>query len=128
MTREDYSDLIPAGYSIEKYCAKHTVPATHRQRRAYIMAKYLKYIDGDQFPWDSPNKTLFAQLGEKHGLQFVSGADKPHDVPQQQGIQNLGSMSEDRFYSEVAHSRLLVGVGSPTISPTPYDALCSECD
>ena len=83
-------------------------------------------LDAKTFPWDSPNKTLFADLSAKYNITFVAGADREGDVSTQAGIHNMGRMPEAKFYEELARGRLVVGVGSPTISPTPYDALCRK--
>jgi len=37
---------------------------------------------------------------------------------------NHGIMPQPVFLDTLSRSRVLVGVGSPLISPTPYDALC----
>jgi hypothetical protein len=120
----DFSRL--AGYSVEKYCQRFVDPPEQRLHRAYILAKYVHILDSDEFAWDSPNKTLFADLSEKYNISFVAGADHQGDVSIQKGITNMGRMPEDEFYKELALGRLVVGVGMPMISPTPYDALCRE--
>ncbi|KAH8083263.1 hypothetical protein HD553DRAFT_58705 [Filobasidium floriforme] len=112
------------GYSVEKYCQRFVDPPEQRLHRAYILAKYVHILDSDEFAWDSPNKTLFADLSEKYNISFVAGADHQGDVSIQKGIANMGRMPEDEFYKELALGRLVVGVGMPMISPTPYDALC----
>ncbi|KAJ7928213.1 hypothetical protein B0H13DRAFT_1597860 [Mycena leptocephala] len=40
------------------------------------------------------------------------------------GVTNLGGMDPARFYEAVAKSWVLMGIGAPSTSPTPYDALC----
>lgn len=118
--------LSLAGYSVEKYCKRFVDAPEQRLRRAYILAKYISILDSDTFAWDSPNKTLFAEIAERHGMSFVAGADHEKDKTIQAGIHNMGRMPEDRFYEELALGRLVVGVGAPVVSPTPYDALCCE--
>ncbi|KAJ7333307.1 hypothetical protein DFH08DRAFT_785672 [Mycena albidolilacea] len=39
------------------------------------------------------------------------------------GVANLGAMGPARFYAALARSWVLVGMGTPSTSPTPYDAL-----
>ena len=105
----DFSRL--AGYSVEKYCQRFVDPPEQRLHRAYILAKYVHILDSDEFAWDSPNKTLFADLSEKYNISFVAGADHQGDVSIQKGITNMGRMPEDEFYKELALGRLVVGVG-----------------
>lgn len=40
------------------------------------------------------------------------------------GINNLGLLSQEQFYDELGHSKVLVGIGKPRTSPSPWDALC----
>lgn len=40
------------------------------------------------------------------------------------GITNFGQLGKMEFYEELGRSFVLVGVGRPRISPSPWDALC----
>jgi hypothetical protein len=40
------------------------------------------------------------------------------------GLKNLGQLGKIDFYKELARSFVLIGVGRPKISPSPWDALC----
>jgi hypothetical protein len=40
------------------------------------------------------------------------------------GITNFGQLGKFEFYAKLAQSFVLVGVGQPRISPSPWDALC----
>jgi len=65
------------------------------------------------------------RLSAALGVDFVvgvQGADAAAALPA--GVANLGGMGPAQFYEAVARSWVLVGMGAPSTSPTPYDALC----
>ncbi|KAJ7714165.1 hypothetical protein B0H14DRAFT_3523082 [Mycena olivaceomarginata] len=84
--------------------------------QAYVYAKDARYFNG----------TASAAAG----VQFLAGVHD-HPLPEffPSNITNVGFMPTTEFYGRVAESRVLVGVGRPTMhrtisSPTPYEALC----
>ena len=40
------------------------------------------------------------------------------------GIVNYGKMVKDRFFEKLRECFVVVGIGMPVISPTPWDGLC----
>ena len=40
------------------------------------------------------------------------------------GLTNVGQLNKTEFYEQLASASVLVGVGKPRISPSPWDALC----
>ena len=40
------------------------------------------------------------------------------------GLKNMGSLDKFQFYDQMSKSFVMVGVGQPRISPSPWDALC----
>jgi hypothetical protein len=110
------------GYSIENTCTQ--IPTTlfaERPRQAYILAKRLDYF-GSEYSWtgvdlDSP----------PFDISFLAGIrdlDSEQNVTLPSGIKNLGLLDKTAFYRHVSESRVLLGIGKPTLSPSPYDALC----
>ncbi|KAF8311214.1 hypothetical protein DL93DRAFT_2061318 [Clavulina sp. PMI_390] len=135
------------GYSVELSCLSHPdhpefsywVPPDERpEGQAYIFAKRQSYFAPQRdlaFPlsfWD--------RAAKRTGVRFVAGAEndkeeraRRKDMPKLDGevpevlpesITNYGLLPQSDFVDAIAHSRLLVGVGNPIISPTPYEALC----
>ena len=100
-------------------------PPEHRQRRAYILAKSVEYFDRKDYPWDSNNGTLWTNVTKEVDVEFVAGAGGKGDFIRND-ITNLGRLREGTFYQEVAQGRLVIGIGAPPLSPTPYDALCRK--
>ena len=39
-------------------------------------------------------------------------------------VETFGNLSPDDFAMELARSRLLIGLGDPKLSPSPYHGLC----
>lgn len=39
-------------------------------------------------------------------------------------IESIGAQSPDDWFTELGRNKVLIGIGSPPLSPTPYDALC----
>lgn len=117
----NYKDFnMYAGYSIEAYCGD-VVPAEERKHRAYILAKQSEYFVRDTFALTSG---IFNDTKNDTGIDFVAGIGKPDSPLPISGVINIGFQSIPDFLYELGHSKALIGVGRPWISPTPYDALC----
>lgn len=127
------------GYSVEDSCMKQPfIPHTERPRgRVYAMAKSMSYFAAQ--PDRAWPVTFFSNARKKiqtpGGVSFVLGAHNDTDFAKEYGlsipdmpsdgsVENLGLMDTETFMEEVARSRVLLGVGRPAISPTPYQGLC----
>ncbi|KAJ7094392.1 hypothetical protein C8R44DRAFT_590286, partial [Mycena epipterygia] len=132
LSPEDYqlehSWYIPntyLGYSVEPGClSRPFIPHELRptQPQVYVMAKDLEYFHPPHHAWQAD---FYDDAAEATGAHFVVGAQGtkiPPDFPK--SVENLGTMPQDWFYEILAESAVLVGVGLPYTSPTPYDALC----
>ncbi|CED84680.1 hypothetical protein [Phaffia rhodozyma] len=115
------------GYSIEKVCLKEpVVPWEKRDDRAYMFAKFDSYLTNSEATWSTSS---FPTIQRLVNVTFVGGFMRQHgnradSPPQIEGITNLGLLDREDFIQEMAKSKVLVGVGNPIISPTPYEALC----
>lgn len=113
------------GYSIERTCMNIPItPPPERPIQAYVLAKELAYFYGDQFAWKNIS---FADPPMNVPPSIVAGLtdDMKHtalSVPE--GVTNLGKLNQTSFYRNLGHSRVLIGIGRPFLSPSPYDALC----
>ncbi|KAJ3525465.1 hypothetical protein NMY22_g10567 [Coprinellus aureogranulatus] len=124
------------GYSIEESCKALSVrPASQREHRVYILMKQLAYAHFAS-AWDPD---YYARAAAELGVLFVAGyGDNPKfkpggqerpkggwkDIEEPGKVQNLGQLDRERFLDELGKSKLLLGVGNPDWSPSPYDALC----
>ncbi|KAF7360328.1 hypothetical protein MVEN_00762300 [Mycena venus] len=113
-----YAPNMYLGYSVEPACSSRPfVPHSERKRQAYVLAKEMHYFEPDFRAWEPD---FFDAAHEVSIIEFVSGVRgaATADFPL------LGYMSPSDFYDELSRSLVLVGVGLPFASPTPYDALC----
>ncbi|KAJ6453778.1 hypothetical protein C8R45DRAFT_1112330 [Mycena sanguinolenta] len=111
------------GYSIEAQCARQTfIPHHLRPPHAFVQAKDARYFNGTDYAWAAD---FFDAASMAAGIEFIAGVHEeilPEFFPS--SIKNVGSMPQEEFHAAIAKSRVLVGVGLPATSPTPYDALC----
>ncbi|KAJ8502525.1 hypothetical protein ONZ45_g11674 [Pleurotus djamor] len=111
------------GYSIERTCMTIPfTPAKDRPMQAYILSKQTSYLTQQRrFSW---SKIKFND--PPFPLTFIAGMRNSTDgsVTIPEGWHNLGQLNKTQFFHQLERSRVLVGIGSPTLSPSPYDALC----
>lgn len=108
------------GYSVEAYCGD-VVPVNEREHRAYILAKVPEYLEPPRFAFSNH---VFNDMKQDFGFNFVAGIGKTGSALPDAGITNLGFLSLAEFRRALGYSKVLVGVGRPRLSPTPYDGLC----
>ncbi|KAJ6470924.1 hypothetical protein C8R45DRAFT_1014895 [Mycena sanguinolenta] len=111
------------GYSIEQQCALHTfIPSPLRPAQAFVYAKNAAYFNGSDHPWAAE---FFDAASAAAKVEFIAGVQEevlPEFFPS--SITTVGILPQAQFYTTLSNSRVLVGVGRPATSPTPYDALC----
>ncbi|KAI0037152.1 hypothetical protein K488DRAFT_75486 [Vararia minispora EC-137] len=121
------------GYSIEPSCdSRAFVPHLERYDRAYIMTKRLQYLFESDNAWPPD---FYEAAAKELEIDFVLGAAnekvfgkdgreiRPRNILPK-GVKNLGKLELPEFLDELSKSQVLVGVGLPFTSPTPYEALC----
>ncbi|KAK8846591.1 hypothetical protein IAR55_005677 [Kwoniella newhampshirensis] len=108
------------------YYLPHCINAkshTH-ERRAFILGKRPEYFADGRYAWP---RGILPDLAEKLGdFKFAGGAGKGGagvDMGER-GIENIGQMDKATWTKEVAKSAVVLGIGSPPLSPSPYDAMC----
>lgn len=95
-----------------------------------ILAKELRYFEEEE-------NSMFGILGaaresvppvEVHGhlahFDLVSTAGDEKGAAMPEGIISTGRMPQEEWHQLLARSKMLVGIGHPELSPSPYDALC----
>ncbi|KAJ7598798.1 hypothetical protein C8J56DRAFT_1157886 [Mycena floridula] len=131
LSPEDYARISPSnkeqnvylGYSIESTCKKIEIPpSAERPLHAYVLAKYPEYFIDENYPWTD----VSFEHSPISGLSVIAGlrGDDKHEKDIPPGLVNLGSLNQKQFYKELGNSRVLIGIGKPPLSPSPYDALC----
>ncbi|KAF8302530.1 hypothetical protein DL93DRAFT_496127 [Clavulina sp. PMI_390] len=129
------------GYSVEPSCnSQPVVPQNERARGSvYAMTKCVSYFAPQ--PERAWPPSFYRNAAQRLGVHFTIGAmnvsdpqrcggSKELDIPQLDDfggddvMTNLGLLDRPDFVRKVAESNVLLGVGRPYISPTPYQALC----
>lgn len=121
-----YPDHIQIPFSIENQCLKiPSVKLTEKKNRIYVLAKESEYY----YDYNAPIFEAWEWMKEDTGLDIVSSSkiteyDNGKDVyPLPDGIENLPHLDPIEFQKELGKSTLMLGIGTPLISPSPYDAL-----
>lgn len=123
------------GYSLEPSCLKTPyVPFGQRPRQAYVFAKFLQYFLRDDYILRSPSghiiSNFFERLAKVGGITFLGHFKRspaniePPDSQPPPGIIQHPKLDRPAFQKLVSNSRVLMGVGFPLLSPTPWEALC----
>lgn len=97
-----------------------------RPRHAYLLSKQMRYLeDQPTFSWTIPG---LAKIQRRLGIRIIAGMvnDRPETGAfyEKSGLTNVGQLNKTEFYEQLASASVLVGVGKPRISPSPWDALC----
>lgn len=123
------------GYSIEDKCREHSPYYTRREHRALVLGKQTRYFEAkenlffglvaDAAASVAPDRT--SDSGSLDGADFkvISTAGKKGEVLAEPGIETTGKMSREEWIQTLARSKVLLGIGNPPLSPSPYDALCA---
>lgn len=129
-----HADFTFLGYGLMPYPEDtHVVPWLERPYRVYILAKQAHYFhNGHQhvYDFDFFPRAAAELAAEFPGFEFVGGFEdnrSPEDVEKwgkvPDVIRNFGIMNATTFDEEYGKSRLLLGIGSPPLSPSPYRGL-----
>ncbi|KAG8983309.1 hypothetical protein FRB90_006133, partial [Tulasnella sp. 427] len=124
------------GYGVKRTCIKvPTVPFSERPRPAYVFAKSLSYFERPDYILADPVGNTTSQLtddfyeilGRELNMTWVGSFKKDAESGLSSptpGITQLDEMDRNSFQRTVAESRVVLGIGRPALSPTPYGALC----
>lgn len=124
------------GYSLEKTCLQTPYhPFADRPRQIYVLAKKLHYFLQHDYILPAPSgnvseqltDSFYAEFSEEANVTFV-GQFKQGEAPEGSGappgIAQVPRMKRPEFQSMIARSRVLMGIGAPGLSPSPWEALC----
>ncbi|KAF8302532.1 hypothetical protein DL93DRAFT_2233614 [Clavulina sp. PMI_390] len=129
------------GYSVEPSCNSQPVVSQvdRLPKSVYAMMKCISYLAPQRERAWPPS--FYQHATQKLGVHFTIGAVNTTDPtrcggnqdlvkPQlsefggEEVMKNIGPLDRPDFLRKVAESKVLLGVGRPAISPTPYQALC----
>lgn len=132
------------GYSIAERC-KASPFFEDRQHRALVLGKrpvYFKEANnafygqlaaaGAEVPPLPPSEPDLGSDDSKAtndsmstgAFQIISTAGNAGEALPEPGISTLGKMKQEEWLETLARSKVLLGIGSPKLSPSPFDALC----
>lgn len=130
------ADFTYIGYALESDTPQNVYPWDERPIRAYVLGKHATffYPNHAHVAWgfDFFPRALAELRKEFPTFEFVSsfkderGEDekqKEGPLPIPDGIRNMHHLNATEFDHEIGQARMLVGVGWPTASPSPYRAL-----
>ncbi|KIJ96983.1 hypothetical protein K443DRAFT_681885 [Laccaria amethystina LaAM-08-1] len=124
------------GYSIEEACISiPVIPLSERADQVWMLMKQINYVYNDDFAW---NRSYFSLAFQELGTKFVGGwemyqhynwdpekqGEMANIEDKEHGVINHGILPRPEFIHQVGKSKMMIGVGSPWWSPSPYDALC----
>ncbi|KAJ7067833.1 hypothetical protein C8F01DRAFT_1115897 [Mycena amicta] len=124
------------GYSIEKTCrSTKFIPAHERPPQAWLLAKLFVYFTPiKDFVW---SKEILDAVADETGVRFAMATRHENEPPSEEDKQlvstylpeekhyvNHHRLPQPDFMKELARSRVLIGIGNPPISPTPWNGLC----
>ncbi|KAH9477853.1 hypothetical protein JR316_0010085 [Psilocybe cubensis] len=135
---EEDSTVQYIGYSIQDECRQTSpVPLSSRWNQAWLLMKQIKYVYDNRFAWD---RSFFSRASHELNIKLVGawsldqhyGAWDPEkdgemkDIEDRdRGVYNLGeNLNATSFMHQVGMSKVMIGVGNPYWSPSPYNALC----
>lgn len=121
-----YNNNTLLSYSIEPTCRRIPKPNSKPARpQAYLLAKQETYFYAPRFSWTIP---FLGELRERLGIDMVVGMHNDNATIREEleelGIPNHGRLPKLDFFRKLGESFVLVGVGQPRISPSPWDGLC----
>lgn len=136
-TCTDPPDFSYIGYSLEPQLQDtRFIPFEERPMRAYVLGKHQTffYEDHAHVAWkrDTYKRALDEIRKDIPDFEFVGaffderGDDekkKEGPLPLPEGIRNIYPLNATAFDDALSSARMLVGIGWPTASPSPYRAL-----
>ncbi|WRT65802.1 uncharacterized protein IL334_002751 [Kwoniella shivajii] len=136
MGKEETGKNQYIGYSIEEGCeSTDIIPYNETPMTTWILAKQASYFHVTTTLY-SFNNSYYTLTPQEEGLEDLSYRaayevfdgymrdDLIEPVTELEAIVNLGQIGPDRFRNEVASSKIMIGIGNPPLSPSPYLALC----
>ncbi|BEI87253.1 hypothetical protein CcaverHIS002_0705990 [Cutaneotrichosporon cavernicola] len=117
------------GYSIEHRCEQFP-KFEHREHRGLVLAKTLSYFEEKTNGFFNILRKAregvrpHSEGGNDVNFDLVTTAGAKGDHIEVLGIDSLGRMNQTEWTEVLARSKLLLGIGRPIVSPSPYYALC----
>lgn len=124
------------GYALEAGSEQTAIPFEERPHRVWLLAKYVWFFyewmgykvweedfyqrATDELRQRWPDFEIVGGLIDNRNAEQI---EKQGEFKIPKGIVNLGKLNATQFDEELSKSRLLLGIGRPATSPSPYRAL-----
>ncbi|KAG8991250.1 hypothetical protein FRB90_001420 [Tulasnella sp. 427] len=104
-----------------------TVPFSERPRQAYVFAKSLSYFERPDYILADPSGNTTSQLTDD--FYEILGRELDMTTPSRGSPLPSGNHATRKdgpscIQHTIAGSKVVLGIGRPALSPTPYEALC----
>ncbi|GAA94692.1 hypothetical protein E5Q_01345 [Mixia osmundae IAM 14324] len=112
------------GITLSKDCSMFPyVPFADRSHKAYVLGKERRYFLESKCSWQPED---FKTVVDATGLKLVAGVKeaKEGEEPLPDSIENLGPATRAGFIEALGTAKVVIGVGGPTESPSPLEAIC----
>ncbi|KAG8871989.1 hypothetical protein FRB97_008122, partial [Tulasnella sp. 331] len=109
------------GYSLESTCLKTQFihSSTGPAKQPYILRSDSGAVE------DRVETDVFSKLSEDANVTFLASmAHNAEGLSPPKGIVQLPRLGRTEFREALANNRVVVGLGNPALSPTPWEALC----
>lgn len=109
------------GYSTEDSCMQLPyIKSEDRDHRALILGKLTEYFDEDQSMFYGQLMPAANTIPERNGEAFTlsSTAGNRDDKLAEPGITTLGKMPTADWQNHLSHSKAMIGIGLPLLSPS----------
>lgn len=113
--------LTGLGYSTEDKCMQIPyIPDAERDHRAFILGKRVDYFDADKNMFPGQLRLAADKVPKRNGQIFglSSTAGERGDKLAEPGVETLGKMLMKDWQNHLAHSKAMIGIGSPALSPS----------
>ncbi|KAJ7907097.1 hypothetical protein B0H13DRAFT_701526 [Mycena leptocephala] len=110
------------GYHYQGCHSLEYVPFAERPDQIVILAKKSEYFHHPVLFVDPSN--FYTRLKNSTGYNIITNADLEDGYPIPDGLTSVGLLPTAEYDRQLANTKVLLGIGRPQISPTPYASLC----
>lgn len=110
-------------FSVQFTCMNKSDPQHVKEDRLFVLGKSAEFF----YEPHAPPIESWRDIIEGTGLSITSAAaegDGKHHWEIPDGVETMGHLSKVDFAAAMGKSRAMLAIGRPTISPSPYEALC----
>ncbi|CAK9785868.1 unnamed protein product [Cutaneotrichosporon oleaginosum] len=112
--------------TIEQACLQTpVVPLHEREDGILILGKHAPYLRGGIIKGIHPAWDDIVRAMKREGVDFWLTAKPDPKMPFPEGMVSLGWQAPAEYRRKAGSAKAMLGIGMPSISPSPYEALCA---